>query len=510
MSMSPNNTERATPAKTPGWGKGLFGMFSAKKTGPVDDGTNATGPSPSPHRRDVVDLALPTESSNVVSSPTRAETAAALNAANSNNDSSGFFSPQGAATTNTVATMPMKSPWKNPSFNGDVVFAPGNLKPATNGTLVNERGLQSNGNRNRRKRYIPSRFLAKSKSRKYDAKTASLALRQSKNLFKPTKKQESELRNYDLILQPGKRILGEYQQGSRLPQQTEKVGEKHAVEAPEAQPQAKRQKKVKFDNMDTDAPKDSSALPFATPAKKSLPRKSTPFKVMDLKPPAPTTPGASTPTTPVMASPQTSKLAPKPVIAHLVEAPFSDWESAEEAIPLGAPITTSTMRFQHDLGARKKSPENSMSQLVPFKGFVPKKKEPKTKGPKAQMFTTDDEFVDAEPQTKKTKTLAEQFGGMNKNKWKCEKCYVQNDNSLYECSSCEFVRPGYEKQHAEKKAKKDKKPSASIGAGGFSFGGAPATKSGVGKSSAPASQFSFGAAFGGAAPTPAASGATGG
>eukprot|EP00957_Ditylum_brightwellii_P138098 10527717-Ditylum_brightwellii.AAC.1 len=65
--------------------------------------------------------------------------------------------------------------------------------------------------------------------------------------------------------------------------------------------------------------------------------------------------------------------------------------------------------------------------------------------------------------------------------WKCAVCMVQNPKDKTVCLACETVRPGYENE--EGTTDKDKSAgdtSASIGAGGFTFGGAAAASGGAG------------------------------
>uniref|UniRef100_A0A7S4IIV8 Nuclear pore complex protein Nup153 n=1 Tax=Odontella aurita TaxID=265563 RepID=A0A7S4IIV8_9STRA len=57
--------------------------------------------------------------------------------------------------------------------------------------------------------------------------------------------------------------------------------------------------------------------------------------------------------------------------------------------------------------------------------------------------------------------------------WKCESCMVQNKKDATKCAACEASRPGHESMNSNEagKSSTSREPS-SIGAGGFSFGGA--------------------------------------
>ena len=96
--------------------------------------------------------------------------------------------------------------------------------------------------------------------------------------------------------------------------------------------------------------------------------------------------------------------------------------------------------------------------------------------------------------------------GATKNTWKCDSCFVANDDNVAVCAACETPRPGFEAAVVTSTVTGGVKTSdasgsgsfsigiavaaSSIGSGGFSFGATPATTSTTSQSSG---GFSFGA-----------------
>jgi hypothetical protein len=358
---------------------------------------------------------MDTSTSPVATTPAAAATRTASSAS-----SAVPYSPQASETA--VATMPTKSPWKNPSSNG-ISFSAGVLYPKTNKsvTKVRRRGT----------RHKPSVLLTRPNKRKtVDPKSASMALQLSKRIFEPSARQSQQLQNYDASFRPGKRMLGSYQRGSRLPS-SEEEEDKRPADSQAEMPQAKRQRKVMFNNDDdaaaaATAEEKTASRGFSTPSQKQLPRKSTPYKI-DLAPPSQTSSSSAMGSAASMGStstPERSKLPPKPVVDRIVKSPYKGFGSIEDMIPLGEAVQ-GEFRLKYKFGFRV--PTNSLKLPdTKMQYFDQKSPAAATKKKTNSDDSPKSETEESQPQAKRTK----------QNTYTCSKCGHVNDSSVGECAQC--------------------------------------------------------------------------
>ena len=539
MSASPQPPKTPTQAKTPSryWLSGLFS--SHKKPKSVEDSTNSTGISPRTDARNMK-LSLPSSAAATSSSAAAMETSNSLVATTSPaaalvaNNTRSF--PNSPAVPTVAASYPTKSPWKNQDQYKNLTFSVGTVKPKGI-----KKKIAAKSPRKKSYRHRPSIVLSQSSRRKtVDQESVSQALQKSsRRIFEPSSQQTKALKNYNTSFKPGKRMLGSQQRASRLPsaEEEEKGEQNEKTETPVEMPEAKRRRKVMFDNEAEEKPIQQNSLGFQTPLAKHMPTKETPFKL----------PAADTPQTKTPPS-SDQKIPPKPVVDRLVKPPYTNF--GDDLEYLGEPADgniKATFKFSYfpNVGNAKNSTERPLY-------FVPP---PPTPEKMDEEKADSDDKEEATQPTKKTKPntyscsncgaendaaagecvkCGEKRGWGNtfkkffENKWKCKICSCQNEESVEECQSCDGLRHGAvssssttTKSTSTTEGAKAPATSGSIGAGGFSFGG---TTSGTGASSdtkptsnfgAPAPAASSSSSGGGAGftfggPTPAPAASTGG
>jgi hypothetical protein len=300
MSTPEQDRSRTPPPKTPGWGAGLFGMFStAKKPRHVAFSREATmdgAPSPSTannsfpsnNRASSTKLNLSNSSSKTLSPPSAISPAdvTSLLATTTDGDSPVVLPPSSPTVGFKPTSMATKSPWKSPSRTNGVRFSHGvsGSTSKSKASVASQKVVPFSAQRsNRRRVYKPKSHLLVTQKLKrpaasIDPALAVHALERSKNAFAPSTKQLQQKSNY-ASFKHGKRLLGASQRATRLPSITyqDEPQPEETDDANTSAPSSKRQKNVSF----TAGPQEENApvvQEVATPARIHMPRKATPFK----------------------------------------------------------------------------------------------------------------------------------------------------------------------------------------------------------------------------------------
>jgi hypothetical protein len=568
MSTPEQDRSRTPPSKTPGWGAGLFSMFStAKKPRHVEFSTEATtdaAPSPSTannsfpsnDRASTTKLNLSNSSSKTLSSPS------AMSPADRTSLDSPVVLPPSSPTVGFKPTsMAIKSPWKSPSRKNGVRFPHGVSGSASKSTAsaASQKVVPFRAQLpNRRRPYKPKAHLLVTQKLKRPASSidpalAVRALERSKSSFAPSTKQLQQKRNF-VSFKQGKRLLGPSQRATRLPSityQDEPQPEENDTAMLEDSnvsayaPSSKRQKKVCFTAgwQEQDAP---VVQEVATPARRiQMPRTATPFKsyaameedddddVME----------AYTPS----HSNKKSNCSPLPEPVDLLPDAFA------EPPDMGPAVAGDTLRPIYNIlstlpDASTKTPKMDFATYdqAPYEREIAmalqKEKENERKKKEEKLEEAAALADNGENSTKRTRTAIDAtwkcacgaanpsdesncltcksmrstevvpggwgnlFVDRYKGMWKCDVCEVYTNDDKNACDSCETSRPGPAGSSSAPAPAGDKPATAAaISSSGFTFGGASSTSTTTANKSKESSSISTGGFMFSAAPAPVAS-----